>query len=114
MEMIDKFEKEFIADYGTVKYNKVKSRIDNSTKILTLFEQSRGHGHLPPANTWLNYVYTVGYFLTSNVSTKALAGVLALKRWNSEVNIEERIASSEDVNMLARDIIYSAGIPNRQ
>jgi hypothetical protein len=96
-EIIERFSMIYRERFGMHKYEEIVNRIQTSKTFSKLNEDSR------LKRTWLNDVSITGqmllipYFLFKGGYTQFLACLLALERWNQEVNAHTQVQDEREL-----------------
>lgn len=96
-EIIERFSKIYRERFGVHKYEEIVNRIQTSKTFSKLNVDSR------LKRTWLNDVSITGhmllipYFLFKGGYTQFLACLLALERWNQEVNAHTQVQDEREL-----------------
>jgi len=92
-ELINDFNKDFLIDYGRIKYDKVYNKVHSSEKISKLILLSKESRLTPLAKDFLYTINSIPFFIFSKSDTIALGSLLSLERWNKECNIYYNLAN---------------------
>lgn len=96
-EIIERFSKIYRDRFGMLKYEEIVNRINTSNTFSKLNKDSKLN------RTWLNDVSITGqmllipYFLFKGGFTQFLACLLALERWNQEVNAHAHVQDEREL-----------------
>lgn len=90
---------------GEEKFNKIFERVQTSNKISGLLSKSRFHNVYFTSKTIMLCVLDIPYFTFSSSKTKALAALLALKRWNDEVKSSLLLLEDNDLKEYILEIL---------
>jgi len=104
-EIIDYAISSFKREFGERKFNTVHNKITTSKKVTALIEATKIRGVPPGAYDFLHCVNEMPYFIFSRGQTQAVGALLALQKWNLEVNILNHMLNEEELRLRAIKII---------
>ena len=81
-----RFKTKYIYNYGQAKFNTVEEKIYSSSKLTELNKISVNRSIAPNAADFNATIQSIGYFIISNSDTSAMAQMIAIKRWDEQVN----------------------------
>jgi hypothetical protein len=99
------FTKTYVNDLGEAKYIKIAEKILTSNKMSNLLSRSRYQNIAVAPKDLLHTINSIPYFMFTSNRNQALAGLLALQRWNNDVNIGFTLANEETLKRMAIEII---------
>ena len=102
VELLEYYISEYVKEFGEKKFEKIFEKIMTSDKISGLISTSKFKHVAPSSNDYLYCLNEIPYFIFSRGQTQAAAGLVALQRWNAEVNSNLFLLSEEQ--LLARAI----------
>jgi hypothetical protein len=113
-ELLDHITSIYRQRHGSKKIRNIADKLLTSDKIAGLINRSRYLGIPPAATDFIYCIHEIPYFLFSTSQTKiALASLLALERWNIEVNSQQYLLSEDGLRLMAKEILQKLlkGIP---
>jgi hypothetical protein len=99
--LCDAYCNAYIREFGERKFKTVLDKVMTSDKISGLISTSRYRMATPGAKTFLACINEINYFIFSRNETQALAGLLAVSRWNLEANQFPAFVSDEQLYEMA-------------
>ncbi|MFA7301969.1 MAG: hypothetical protein WC069_06685 [Candidatus Shapirobacteria bacterium] len=106
--IIENSLKNYIDEYGRLKFDKVISKVQNSKKITNLLSISLQKHIVPNKNDYLYSLSEIPYFIFSKPDTLAIAGILCLERWNQDCNKDFYLADENELIKIALDILKAS------
>ena len=94
-ELINDFNKDFLIDYGRIKYDKVYNKVHSSEKISKLILLSKESRLTPLAKDFLYTINSIPFFIFSKSDTIADWGTAIVNRFPSILDF--LTATGEDV-----------------
>lgn len=99
--VIDSYTKEF----GERKFLKVYKKVMTSNKISGLIGKVKYKGLPPGSKDFLYCLNEIPFFMIASGQTQAVAALIALQRWNEEVNSYEYMLNDDGLRLRAVNII---------
>lgn len=87
------FSDYYKSKYGNDKFEKVKSKVMFSNKLSELNGMSIQRLGVPTARDFLSAIKSMTYFMFASKDTTILACLLAIKRWDEQVNSVYHLAT---------------------
>jgi len=109
-EIVEYFLSTYVREFGERKFKTIVDKIMTSNKISGLISTAKYKGIPPGSNDILYSLNEIPYFIFSRGQTQALAGLIALQRWNEEVNSQYFLLSDEGISIRALDILQQSKI----
>ena len=109
-EIVDYMIETHIHLYGEDKFKKILDKVMTSNKISGLISTLRYKGVPPGSKDFLYCLHEIPYFLSSHNQTVAIAALLALERWNEEVNSQQFLLNEDGLRLRAVNILRESGI----
>lgn len=100
----------YTKEFGERKFKTVLNKIITSNKISGLISTARYKGVVPGSMDFLYCLNEIPYFIFSRGQTQALAALIALERWNEEVNSEQFLLSEEELKLRAVNILEESKV----
>ena len=91
--------------YGETKFKKVFEKVMTSNKISGLISTVKYNGLPPGSKDFLYCLNEIPFFIFSSNKTQALAAIIALQRWNEEVNSQEFLLSEDGLKLRALNVL---------
>jgi hypothetical protein len=95
----------YIREFGEHKFKTVLDKIMTSNKISGLISKSKYKSIPLGSKDFLFCLNEIPYFIFSRGQTQAVAALIALQRWNEEVNSQYYLLSEEGLKIRAVNII---------
>src|SRR5690554_5331249 len=109
-EIFDRFTDSYVREFGERKYYAIVNKIMNSNKISKLITVSKQKGLPPTSNDYLYCLNEIPYFIFSRGQTQAVGALIALQRWNDEVNSQANMLNVEELKFRAIKILEESKI----
>ena len=109
-EILDYVISEYIREFGERKFKTVLNKIMTSNKISGLISTVKYKGVSPGSMDFLYCLNGILYFVFSRGQTRAVAALIALQRWNEEVNFQQYLLSEEGLRLRAVNILEESKI----
>lgn len=100
----------YIREFGERKFKTVLDKIMTSNKISGLISTAKYKGVPPGSKDILYSLNEIPYFIFSRGQTQALAALIALQRWNDEVNSQQYLLSEEGLRLRAVNILEESKV----
>ena len=100
----------YIREFGERKFKIVLDKIMTSNKISGLISTAKYKGVPPGSKDFLYSLNEIPYFIFSRGQTQALAALIALQRWNEEVNSQQFLLSDEGLRLRAINILEESKV----
>lgn len=100
----------YIREFGERKYKNIHFRVMTSKKISKLLDVSKSKNVGPNHKDFLYCINEIPYFIFSRGQTQAIAALLALERWNEEVNSQQYLLPKEGLRLRAIHILEESKI----
>lgn len=97
----EEFIKIFIIQCGNLKYEDIRKRIGSSNNFNKMIKNSRLNKTLVNDKSILGALLTIPHFMFKGGYTQFLGSLLALEKWNQEVNKFTRVQSEEDLKFVS-------------
>jgi hypothetical protein len=104
-ELLEFYINSYIKEFGERKFQVIFEKIMTSNKISGLISKSRYKRIAPNFKDYIYSLNEIPYFIFARGQTQALAALIALERWNNEVNSEMRLKYDNDLRLIAITII---------
>ena len=95
----------YIQEFGERKFEKLLRKVMTSNKISGLISTARYKRIPPGSNDFLYCLNEVPYFIFASGQTQAIGALVALQRWNEEVNSEQCLLAEDGLRQRAIYII---------
>jgi hypothetical protein len=95
----------YVREFGERKFKTVLDKIMTSNKISGLISTAKYRGVPPGSKDFLYCLNEIPYFIFSRGQTQAVAALIALQRWNEEVNSQQFILNDEGLRLRAVNIL---------
>ena len=95
----------YIIEFGEDKYKTVINKVISSKKI-SKFINSEKYKDIPPVA--MDFIYCLNeipFFIFSRGQTQAVAALIALQKWNEEINYHKNLLSVEELRLIAINIL---------
>ena len=102
---VEKFISFYIKSYGEEKFNAIKNKIDNSNKVKKFLGKSSSDKIILLRDDFVFTINEIPYFIFSHPKTSTMGAILALRKWNDEINSQLFLASDFQVLKVLNDII---------
>ena len=109
-ELVKFFISLYVKEFGERKFNTIYQKVMTSDKISGLISTSRFKSMPPGSNNFLYCLNEIPYFIFSRGQTQAVAGLIALERWNIEVNSDLFLVSDEGLRVRALGILEESKV----
>lgn len=103
--LYNRYQEYFIYKHGQAKFNTIKEKIHNSSKLADLNKQSIQNKAAPPAAVFGASITTTPYFIFCSADTSALAEFIAIKNWNEGINSVHNFCTDRNLLFMGEDII---------
>jgi len=100
----------YTREFGERKFNTVLDKIMTSNKISGLISTAKYKGVPPGSKDFLYSLNEIPYFIFSRGQTQALAALIALQRWNEEVNSQQFLLTEEGLRLRAVNILEESKV----
>ncbi len=100
----------YIREFGERKFKTVLEKVMTSNKISGLISTAKYKGVSPGSKDFLYCLNEIPYFIFSRGQTQALAALIALQRWNEEVNSQQFLLSEESLRLRAVNILEESKV----
>ena len=97
-------------EYGEIKFKKIFEKVMTSNKISGLISTVKYKGLPPGSKDFLYCLNEIPFFIFSSNKTQALAALIALQRWNEEVNSQEFLLSEDGLRLRALNILNESKV----
>lgn len=104
-EILEYVVSAYIREFGERKFKTVLDKIMTSNKISGLISTAKYKGVAPGSKDFLYSLNEIPYFIFSRGQTQAVAALIALQRWNEEVNSQEYLLSEDGLRIRAVNIL---------
>lgn len=104
-DLITDFFKEYLTDFGRLKFDKIQNKILTSKKVSNLIQLSFQKRIAPSKNDYLYCLNEIPYFMFSKAETLALGALLFLERWNKECNSELHLLNDDTLKNIVTNIL---------
>lgn len=104
-EIFDFVIRSYIREFGERKFKIILDKVMTSNKVSGLISTAKYKRIPPGANDYLYCLNEIPYFIFSRGQTQAVAALIALQRWNEEVNSQQFILFEEDLRSRALSIL---------
>ncbi len=104
-EIFERVAQPYRQRHGPEKIRKIGMKVLTSDKISGLISRLKYNGTPPASTDFLYCLHEIPYFLFSSYQTVAIGALLALERWNLEVNSQQHILPANGLNLIAIDIL---------
>ena len=105
IEILEYFTDSYIKEFGERKFRTILEKIMTSDKISGLISTVKYKGIPPGSKDFLYCLNEIPYFIFSRGQTQAIAALLALERWNEEVNSQQYLLTDEGLKLRAINIL---------
>lgn len=95
----------YLKEFGERKFKTVFDKVLTSNKISGLISTLKFREVAPDANSFIYCINEIPYFIFASGQTQAFAAIIALQRWNDEVNSRQFLLSNEELKSCAVDIL---------
>jgi len=85
-QLFNRYKTYYISKYGESKFNTVCDKIATSSKIAKLNGLSIQKRMAPSEGDFGATIHEIMYFMFASTDTTALAEIVAISLWNSEIN----------------------------
>ncbi len=100
----------YIREFGDSKFKTVLDKVMTSNKISGLISTVKYKEVAPGSKDFLYCLNEIPYFIFSRGQTQALAALIALQRWNEEVNSQQFLLNDEGLRLRAVNIIEESKV----
>ena len=100
----------YIREFGERKFKTVLDKIMTSNKISGLISTAKYKGVPPGSKDYLYCLNEIPYFIFSRGQTQAIAALIALQRWNEEVNSQQYLLSDDGLRLRAVNILEESKV----
>jgi len=100
----------YIREFGERKFKTVLDKIMTSNKISGLISTAKYKRVPPGSKDFLYYLNEIPYFIFSRGQTQAVAALIALQRWNEEVNSQQYLLSEDSLRLRAVNILEESKV----
>ena len=112
-EILDYVFSSYIREFGERKFKIVFEKIMTSNKMSGLISTAKYQGVAPDSKDILYCLNEITYFIFCKGQTQAVASLIALERWNEEVNSQQYLLSDQGLRLRAVNIIEESKITFR-
>lgn len=109
-EIIDLFISSYIKEFGELKFKTILDKVMTSNKVSGLISTARYKGVPPGYNDILYCLNEIPYFIFSRGQTQAVAALIALERWNDEVNSNQFLLDQSGLKLRAIKILEESKV----
>lgn len=109
-EILELFFSYYIKQYGEIKFKTILDKVMTSNKISGLISTARYKNVPPGYNDILYCLNEIPYFIFSRGQTQAVAALIALERWNNEVNSTLYLLDQSGLKLRAIKIIEESKV----
>jgi len=95
----------YIREFGERKFATILEKIMTSNKISGLISTAKFKGVPPGSKDILYCLNEIPYFIFSRGQTQAAAALIALQRWNEEVNSYQFLLDEDGLRLRAINIL---------
>lgn len=95
----------YIKEFGERKFNSILDKIKNSNKIQRLINLSIEKQSPPGSMDFLYLMNEIPFFIFSRGQTQAVGALVALMRWNQDVNSTHFLLTEEGLKIRAIKIL---------
>jgi hypothetical protein len=95
----------YIKEFGERKFNSILDKIKNSNKIQRLINLSIEKQSPPGSMDFLYLMNEIPFFIFSRGQTQAVGALVALMRWNQDVNSTHLLLTEEGLKIRAIKIL---------
>ena len=95
----------YIREFGERKFKTILDKVMTSNKISGLISTAKYKAVPPGSKDFLYCLNEIPYFIFSSGQTQAVAALIALQRWNEEVNSQQFLLNLEGLQLRAINII---------
>ncbi len=96
---------EYIKKYGERRLKKVFEKVMTSNKISGMISTSNYRMISLGSKDFIYCLNEIPYFMFSSGQTQAVAALIALHRWNQEVNSHQHLISNDGLQLRAVNIL---------
>lgn len=108
--ILDYYISGYIREFGERKFKTVFDKIMTSNKISGLISTARYRRVAPGSKDYLYCINEIPYFIFCKGQTQAAAALIALHRWNEEVNSSQYLLNAEGLRIRAVNIIEESKV----
>ncbi len=109
-EILEYFVSAYIREFGERKFKTILDKIMTSNKISGLISTAKYKGIAPGSKDFLYSLNEIPYFILSRGQTQAVAALIALQRWNDEVNSQQFLLTEAGLRLRALNIIEESKV----
>jgi len=109
-EIIEYVLSAYIREFGERKFKTVLDKIMTSNKISGLISKARYSRVAPGSKDFLYCLNEIPYFIFSRGQTQAIAALIALQRWNEEVNSQQYLLLDDGLRLRAVNILEESKV----
>ena len=109
-EILDYAITSYIREFGERKFKTVLNKVMTSNKISGLISTAKYKGVPPDSKDLLYCLNEIPYFIFSRGQTQAVAALIALQRWNEEVNSQQFLLSEDGLRLRAVNILEESKV----
>lgn len=109
-EIIEHVVSMYIREFGDRKFRRILDKIMTSNKISGLIRTVKNKGVPPGSKDFLYCLNEIPFFIFSSGQTQATASLIALQRWNQEVNANQCLLSEEGLKLRAVNILEESRV----
>ena len=107
-EILKIMAKYYALEFGTRKFHTIFDKIYTSNKINSLLNTSKVKNIALNHKDYLYCLNSIPYFMFCKGQTQAMACLLALERWDIEINSQLKFRDEEQLKAIALQIIYES------
>jgi hypothetical protein len=108
-ELVEKFTYDFISEYGNKALRKINSKIENSRSVRMYLIKLQEINVEPHPKDLIVTIMNMPFFMMAHREKVAMASILLLLKWNNELNRNSKIADSNVLTIIFRDVLREAG-----
>ena len=109
-EILEYFVTAYIREFGERKFKTVLDKIMTSNKISGLISTAKYKGVAPGSKDFLYCLNEIPFFIFSRGQTQAVGALIALQRWNEEVNSQQFLLTDEGLKLRAVNILEESKV----
>jgi len=109
-EIFDYIISSYIREFGERKFKTVLDKVMTSNKISGLISTAKYKEVPPGSKDFLYCLNEIPYFIFSRGQTQAVAALIALQRWNEEVNSQQFLLSEEGLKLRVVNILEESKV----
>lgn len=109
-EIVEHVINSYKREFGERKFKTVLEKIMTSNKVSRVINTVKDKGVPPGSRDFLYCLNEIPYFIFSRGQTQALAALIALQKWNEEVNSQQYLLGEEGLKLRAVSILEESKI----